>query len=67
MPLGLADSDRIDVYDIVSASIRTTIEAFARVKTRFRGIERDQRAQERISEVGIDVMLIAVDMNLHSC
>lgn len=67
MPLGLADSDGIDVHDIVSAGIRTTIEAFARVKTRFRGIERNQRAQKRVSEVGIDIMLIAVDMNLHSC
>jgi hypothetical protein len=67
VPLGLANSDGINIDDIVSASIRTTIEAFARVKTRFRGIERNHRAQKRVSEVGIDIMLIAVDMNLHSC
>lgn len=67
MPLGLADSDWIDVHDIVSAGIRTTIEAFARMKTRFRGIEGNQRAQKGVGEVGIDIMLIAVDMNLHSC
>lgn len=67
MPLELADSDGIDVHDIVSAGIRTTIKAFARVKTRFRGIERNQRAQKRLGEVGIDIILIAVDMNLHSC
>jgi hypothetical protein len=67
VPLGLANSDGIDVHDIVSVGIRTTIEAFACVKTRFRGIERNQRAQKRIGEVGIDIMLITVDMNLHSC
>ena len=67
MPLGFADSDGIDVHDIISAGIRTTIETFARVKTRFRGIERNQRAQKRVGEMGIDIMLIAVDMNLHSC
>jgi len=67
VPLGLPNSNRIDIHDIVSASIRTTTEALARVKTRFRGIERNHRAQKRVSEVGIDIMLIAVDMNLHSC
>lgn len=44
MPLGFADSDGIDVHDIVSSGIRTTIEAFASVKARFGGIERNQRA-----------------------
>ena len=39
MPLGLADTDEIDVHDIASAGVRTTIEEFARVKTRFGGIE----------------------------
>ena len=67
MPLGFADCDGIDVHDIISAGIRTTIETFARVKTRFRGIERNQRAQKRVGEMGIDIMLIAGDMNLHSC
>jgi hypothetical protein len=67
MPLGFADCDGIDVYDIVSAGIRTTIESFARVKARFRGIERNQRAQKGVSEVRINIVLIAVDMNLHSC
>lgn len=67
MPLGLAESDGIDVHDIVSAGIRTTIEAFARVKTCFRGTERNQRAQKRVGEAGIDIMLITVDMNLNSC
>jgi len=65
--LGLADCDRIDIHDIVSAGIRTTIETFARVKTRFRGIDSNQRAQKRIGEVGIDIKLIAIDMNLHNC
>ena len=67
MPLGLADSDGIDVHDVVSTGIRTTIEAFTRMKTRFRGIERNQQTQKRVGEVGIDIMLITVDMNLHSC
>jgi hypothetical protein len=67
VPLGLADGDGIDVHDIVSAGIRTTIEAFARMKARFRGIERNQRTQKGVSEVGIDIVLIAVDVNLHSC
>jgi len=64
--LGLADSDEIDVHDIVSTVIRTTIEAFTRVKTRFRVIERRQRAQKKVSEVGVDVTLMAADMNLYS-
>ena len=66
VPLRLVNGDRIDVHDIVSAGMRATIEALARVKTRFRGIESDYRAQKRVSEVGIDIMLIAVDVNLHS-
>jgi hypothetical protein len=37
------------------------------MKTRFRRIEHNQRAQKMVGEVGIDIMLIAVDMNLHSC
>ncbi len=64
--MGLADSDEIDVHDIVSTVIRTTIEAFTRVKTRFRVIERRQRAQKKVSEVGVDVTLMAADMNLYS-
>lgn len=39
VPFRLADSDRIDVHDIVSASMRATMEALACVKTRLRGIE----------------------------
>jgi hypothetical protein len=46
--------------------MRASVEALARVKTRFRGIESDQRTQKWVSEVGIDIMLIAVDVNLHS-
>jgi hypothetical protein len=67
MPLGPADCDWVDVHDTVFAGIRTTIETFARVKTRFRGIDSNQRAQKRVSEVGINIVLIAIDMNLHSC
>jgi hypothetical protein len=67
VPLGFVDSDGIDVYDIVSAGIRTTIKAVACVKARFRGIERNQRAQKGVGEVRIDIVLIAVNMNLQSC
>jgi hypothetical protein len=66
VPLRLADSDRVDVHDIVSAGMRATMEALARVKTRIRGIKSDQRPQKWVSEVGIDIMLIAVNVNLHS-
>lgn len=66
VPLRFTDSDRIDVHDAVSVGMRATMEALARVKTRFRGIESNQRAQKWVREVGIDIMLIAVDVNLHS-
>lgn len=66
VPLGFTNSDRIDVHDVVSAGMRAAMEPLARVEPRFRGIESNQRAQKWVREVGIDIMLIAVDVNLHS-
>lgn len=66
LPFNLADGHRVDVHDIVRAGLWAPIKALARVEACFRWVKSDHRAQKRVSDMGVNRVLVAINMNLRN-